>query len=102
MRSKLRFEFWFEESRVFGADTEHRHRAHVAENGVFDIFFQLSDVLMRDVEREPVFAGFGENRSDGICGNVLKLIDVEIKVIHRLAKHIHARERRHLDLANQD
>ena len=35
---------------------------------------------MRKRERQTVFAGFRQNRSEGVCGKILELVNEQIKI----------------------
>ena len=72
-------ELFGEDWGVVGGDAEGDGRADVAEDGVADGVGHLGDVLVGDGEIEAVFAGFGENDSEGVGGEVLELVDIEIE-----------------------
>ena len=76
---KLWLKLLDEERCIISADTKGYHRADVAKDCITDHFAHLGDVLVGDGEVEAVFACLREDGSEGIGGEVLKLIDVEIK-----------------------
>ena len=73
------FELLGEDWGVVGGDAERDGRTDVAEDGVADGVGHLGDVLVGDGEIEAVFASFGENDSEGVGGEVLELVDVEVE-----------------------
>ena len=72
-------ELFDENGGVVGRDAEGDGGADVAEDGVADGVGHLGGVLVCDGEIETVFSGLGENDGEGIGGEVLELIDVEIE-----------------------
>ncbi len=70
---------------VVGAHLEHAHTAHVAEHGIPErgvlvVDEELVHVLMRHRQVQAVLARLGEDRSEGLGGEVLELIDVQVEV----------------------
>ena len=72
-------ELFDEERSVVGGDAEGDGGADVAEDGVADGVGHLGGVLVCNSEVETVFAGFGEDDGEGVGGEVLELVDVEIE-----------------------
>ena len=79
LRLKDRFELLGKDRRIVGRDAERNCRTDVAEDGVAYAFGHLRDVLVGDSEVKTVFACLGQNHGKRIGGEVLKLIDIEIK-----------------------
>ena len=70
----------FDEGRgVIGGDAEGDGGADVAKDGVAHGVGHLGDVLVSDGEVEAVFASLGENDGEGVGGEVLELINVEVE-----------------------
>ena len=78
-RLKDRCKLFGEEFAVFFADAEDRHVAHVAEDRIARLFFYLVQELVRHGERKLIFARFRENARDGVGGDILELVNVEIE-----------------------
>ena len=57
---------------------------------------------MRHGERKLVFARFRENAGNGVRGDVLELVYVEIEWRVRRTRIIRARERRHKEFPDND
>ena len=62
------------------ADTEGNEGADIAKDGFPHGGGELSDVLMAQGEVEPIFPRFGKNGGEALGGEVLELIDEQIKV----------------------
>lgn len=61
--------------RVRVADAKRDERAEVAEYRLPDRFGQLGNVLVRQLQAEPVFARLRQNRRECIGREVLELIN---------------------------
>ena len=68
-----------EDGGIIGGDTEGDGGADVAEDGVADGVGHLGDVLVGNGEVEAVFASFGEDDGEGVGGEVLELVHVEVE-----------------------
>ena len=79
----LFFKGWlklFSEYRgIIGGDAEGDSSTNVAKYGIADSVGHLGGVLIGNGEIEAVFAGLGEDGGEGISGEVLELVYVEIK-----------------------
>lgn len=62
------------------ADTEGDEGANIAKDGFPHGGGELGDVLMAQGEVEPVFPCFGQDGGEALGGEVLELIDEEIKI----------------------
>ena len=72
-------ELFGEDRGVVGGNAEGDGGTDVAEDGIADGVGHLGDILVGDGEVEAVFAGFGKNDGEGIGGEVLELVDIEIE-----------------------
>ena len=84
------------------ADTEDRHVADVAEDGVARRLFYLAEELVRHGERELIFARLREDAGNRVGRHILELIDIEVERRIRRAWIIGARKRRHKELPDDD
>ncbi len=66
---------------VGDADATADDRADVPEEGFADFVGELGHELVSDDEVEAVLAGLGENRLEGVGGEVLELVDVEAEIL---------------------
>ena len=77
------FESWFElldkDWRIVGRNAERDGGTDVAKDGVADGISHLGDVLVSHREVKAVLAGLGKNHGEGISGEVLELIYVEVE-----------------------
>ena len=80
IRREVVSEFAGDHFAVGVADAEGEQGADVAKHGLADGERELVDVLMREREAERVFAGLGEDRREGVRGEVMKFVDEEEKV----------------------
>ena len=76
---KGRLELLGEDGGVVGGDAEGDGGADVAKDSVTDGVGHLGDVLVGNGEIEAVFAGFGEDDGEGVGGEVLELVNIEIE-----------------------
>jgi hypothetical protein len=95
-------EFPREDFRVGVADAEGDERADVAEHGLPDGKRELVDVLMREGKAEAILAGFGENGSEGVGGEIVELVDVEKEIAAFVLRLIHAGHGRELELRREE
>lgn len=94
-----RVEFFAELAvQMFGigeSDTEGDKGADIAKNGFPHSGGELGNVLMAQGEVEPVFSRLGQDGSEALGGEVLELIDEQIKIaslVFRLTVPGHGRE----------
>ena len=64
---------------VVGGDAERDSRADVAEDGVADGVGHLGNILVGDGEIEAVFARLTKNNGEGVGGEVLELVNIEVE-----------------------
>ena len=61
---------------VFFASAKDHHAAHVAEDRIARLLFDLIEELVRHRERELVFSSFGKDAGNRIGRDVLELVDI--------------------------
>ena len=97
---------FFERLHILRPDAGHKHSADIAEHCVLDlgviVLYELADVLMRNRETKPVLARLGQNGCDRIRDEILKLVNVQIKIFALAFRHIGAGKRGHLQFGNDD
>ena len=74
-----RFELFDEERGVVSGDAEADGGADVAKDGIAHGVGHLGYVLVGDGEVEAVFASLAENDGEGVGGEVLELVDIEVE-----------------------
>ena len=73
------FKLLGEDGGIIGGDTEGDGGADVTKDGVADGVSHLGDILVGNGEVEAVFARFGEDDGEGVGGEVLELVHVEVE-----------------------
>jgi hypothetical protein len=94
-RVELLAEFAVQMFGIGEADAEGDEGADIAKDGLPHGGRELGDVLMAQGEVEPVFSRLGQDGGEGLRGEVLELIDEEIKIaslVLRLTVPGHGRE----------
>ncbi len=79
-RVELLAEFAVQVLGIREADAEGDEGADIAKDGLPHSGGELGDVLVTQREVEPVFARFGQDGCEALGGEVLELIDEEIKI----------------------
>lgn len=79
-RVELFAEFAVQMFGIGEADAEGDERAYIAKDGLTHGGGELSNVLMAQGEVEPVFSRLGQDGGEALRGEVLELIDEEIKI----------------------
>lgn len=82
------------------AEAEGHEGADVADDGLLDVFRELIDVLVSQVETDTVFADFGEHAGKGIGDDVLEFVDVDVEWRPLLGRDIGAGHGGHLDFGH--
>src|SRR3989344_3789271 len=93
LRHEFRRELFFQEFRVPRAHSENDHGAHVAEDRIPDlgglVVYQLPDILVSNDEIQPILARFGENTREGVCGEILELVHIQIEIHPLFLRNAH-------------
>ena len=101
---KFRIKFFFQIFGIIRAYPEYQHASHIAEYRVAHfgggVRHELADVLMRNDEVEAVFARLGQDACKRICGEVLELVHIHIKIPPVLLGNAHALHGSELNLGN--
>jgi len=87
--------------RVIGANSKRNHCTHISENRGARFWRKLIDILVSERQTQAIFSGFGEARREAARGEIMKLIDEQVKVASVLLRQIRTGHRRVLKLRNE-
>src|SRR3989338_4726228 len=66
--------------RVLGSNTETHNRSHVTKYRFANLLIELTDILMSDGQTQTILTRFGQNFRKRVRGEVLKFVDVKVKI----------------------
>lgn len=87
--------------RVRVAHAERQQRPHVAEHRLSYWQGNLVNVLVRQHQAQPVFPGLGQDGSEAVGGEVLKLVNEQEELLSLLLRLAGPAHRRQLELRHQ-
>ena len=95
---KLRGHHWC----IIISKRKRKDRSNISKDRIFNRLIELRSILICNDQREFILSSFWKNRSKWFCSKVLKLINIQIKRLSQMLRHISSSHRINLNLSYQE